>query len=165
MNWDEYFMRMVYLSSSKSKDPSTQIGAVNVINEQVLSTGYNGICRNVADHIPIRLTAPEKYYWFEHAERNSCYLAARKGIRLEGATMYTQDIPCADCCRAVVQSGIKELVIHKQWHDLWNKIQGNNWHESQDRSCQMLAEAGIPIIMFDKELSIYTLIKGKKQLV
>lgn len=165
MSWDEYFMRMVYLCSSKSKDPSTQIGAVNVIDKQVLSTGYNGICRDVEDSIPSRLVAPEKYFWFEHGERNSCYSAARKGIKLEGATMYTQDIPCSDCCRAVVQSGIKELIIHKQWHDIWADMQGNNWHESQDRSCQMLEEAGIPIILFDQELGLYTLMKGKKQLV
>ena len=160
MNWDEYFMRMVYLVSSKSKDMSTKIGAVNVIDKQVLSTGYNGICRGVDDNVSERHVAPDKYLYFEHAERNSCYSAAREGIKLKGATMYTQDIPCADCCRGVIQSGIKEIMIHKQWSDIWKNILGNQWVESQNCSKVMLEEAGITVFILDQELGITTLMKG-----
>ena len=121
--WQEHFMRQVYLVSSMSKDPSTHIGAITVKDRQVLTTGFNGICRGVNDILPERNSAPDKYLWFEHAERNACFAAAREGIKVRGATMYTQDIPCADCCRAVIQSGITSLVIHEPWSLAWEQLE------------------------------------------
>lgn len=153
-------MKMVYLVSSKSKDQSTKIGAVTVSDKQILSTGFNGICRGVVDEPEDRNVAPTKYVYFEHAERNACYSAAREGIKLKGSTMYTQDIPCADCCRGVIQSGIKKIVIHDPWSKIWKDIQGNQWVESQNHSKQMLEECGIEVISMQQQVGIETLIKG-----
>ena len=76
-NWDELFLRHVYLIGSKSKDKSTQIGAVLVSDGGIISEGYNGICRRVNDTLPARNIRPDKYNWYEHGERNSIYNAAR----------------------------------------------------------------------------------------
>jgi len=164
-------MKMTYLVSSKSKDPSTKIGAVVVKpdSNQVLSSGYNGLCRGIHDpcnaedlNYGNRLVAPEKYFWFEHAERNSIYSAAKEGIRLDGAVMYTQDIPCHDCGRAVIQSGIKKIIIHRQWAEIWANLLGNSWPESQQRTKEMFVEVGVKVDVYDHELGLKTLIKGKE---
>ena len=191
MNWDEYFMRMVYLVASKSKDPRTQVGAV-VVNDdrQVLTTGYNGICRGVLDPADVnrntfvrvgscgfmplfesdedyqtirrREESPEKYLWYEHAERNSIFQAARIGVSLMGATMYTQGIPCCDCGRGIIQAGIKKVVVHKLWPR--NGLEGNKkqdvWTESITVSRKMFAEAGIMIDILETTLNVKGYIDG-----
>lgn len=158
-------MRHVYLVSGMSKDPSTQIGAITVKDRQVLTSGFNGICRGVVDHYPERLVSPGKYLWFEHAERNACFAAAREGIKVRGATMYTQDIPCADCCRAVIQSGITSLVIHGPWSRKWKELQGNSsgmdWSDSQNASFMMLREALVEVVTLQQQLNLTTLMKGQ----
>jgi len=159
-SWDELFMRHVYLIGSKSKDISTQIGAILVQDGGVVSEGYNGICRN--DKATERNKRPEKYYWFEHGERNAVYNAARNGIKTFGSIMYTNSTPCTDCARAIIQAGITEIVLHKQWENLWDKIKGEKWNGHDDRSMIMFNEAGVAARWFDKELGIKCMISEKE---
>jgi len=56
---------------------------------------------------------PAKYRWTEHAERNAIFSAARMGVSIVGATMYLPWFPCAECARAIVQSGIGALVAYQ----------------------------------------------------
>ena len=152
--WDEFFMRHVYLVASKSKDDSTKIGAVLVRDNTVISEGYNGICRKVNDGIVERNQRPEKYFWYEHGERNSVYNAARNGIKTLQSTLYTQACPCCDCARSVLQAGIKEIVLHKQWEDHWKVIKGEKWIGQDERSLVMFKEANIPVRYFNGVLDI-----------
>jgi len=111
-SWDEYFMRIVDLTKIKSKDRSTQVGCMVVKEEKIpLVMGYNGFPRGVSDDIDKRHERPIKYLFTEHAERNAIYAAARNGISLLGTTMYITGLPCADCARAIIQSGIKYIVV------------------------------------------------------
>ena len=114
-----YFMGMARFVKSKSKDRNTQVGAVIVAQDQaVKSTGWNGFPRGVGDDVNERHDRPAKYRWTEHAERNSIYNAARHGIATLGSTMYSTHMPCCDCARAIVQSGIVELVtVEPDWND------------------------------------------------
>lgn len=144
--WDEYFMTMVYLIAMKSKDPSSKLGAVIVgKNNEILSTGYNGFVRNVDDEIEERYERPEKYHWFEHAERNAIYNAARNGISLNDTIMYTNGTPCSDCCRAIIQSGLKTVIVH----DMWDNNNSEKWGDSAKRSRIMLSEAKINLRIYD----------------
>jgi dCMP deaminase len=148
LNWDDYFMNMVYLVAMKSKDESTHIGAVIVgPDREIRSTGYNSFVRGINDSIPERQIRPEKYFWFEHAERNAIYNAARIGVSTKDCTMYTNGVPCMDCARAIIQAGIKRVVVDKQWDD--NNV--DVWIEQAKRSLQMFAESGVDIsyISFD----------------
>ena len=113
MEWDRYFIEMATLVSKKSKDRSTKVGCVIVgPNHEVRTTGYNGFCRGINDDADDRHDRPEKYFWVEHAERNAIYNAARNGIPLEGCTAYVSNLlPCADCTRGMIQSGIKRIII------------------------------------------------------
>ena len=84
MNWTEYFLGLAEQVKLKSKDQSTQIGAVIVGEDnEVLSTGYNSFPRGMDDSKQERQERPEKYFWFEHAERNAIYNAARVGTPLK----------------------------------------------------------------------------------
>lgn len=142
VSWDDMFMSMVYLVASRSKDESTHIGAVIVgPDNEVRSVGYNSFVRGINDCLPERQERPEKYMWFEHAERNSIYNAALVGISTKGCVMYTNGIPCMDCARAVVQAGIKEVVVDKQWNDNNHDM----WLEHAKRSEKMFEEAGVSL--------------------
>lgn len=142
MSWDEYFMRLVYLAASKSKDRSTKIGAVIVREHQVVATGYNGFPSGVNDDVAVRHDRPLKYSWTEHAERNAIYCCARHGVSARGATMYTQGVPCADCARGVIQAGITKVITHADWGLATNP----RWLESCQISTEMLKEAGVELL-------------------
>lgn len=72
ISWAEYFRKIAHTIKLKSKDQNTQIGAVIVgQNNEIVSTGYNSFPRGIHDGMEHRQERPEKYYWFEHAERNT----------------------------------------------------------------------------------------------
>ena len=110
--WDRRFISLCSLVASWSEDNSRQVGAVIVgpANE-IRSVGYNGLPRKVnsGDQARHSRADGEKYYWFEHAERNAIYNAARVGIKVEACRIYSSLFPCADCTRAIIQSGIVQL--------------------------------------------------------
>ena len=112
MNWKDYFKNIAQQVKLKSKDKYTQIGAVIVGNDnEIVSTGYNSFPRGIDDNKQHRQERPEKYYWFEHAERNAIYNAARIGVSTKDCTMYlTCGIPCADCARGIINAGIRRIV-------------------------------------------------------
>ncbi|MEK6840902.1 MAG: deaminase [Nanoarchaeota archaeon] len=138
--WDNYFMTMVYLVASKSKDTRTHMGAVIVgPRKEIRSTGYNGFVRGLNDCVLERQATGEKQFWFEHAERNAIYNATLTGTPLLGCIMYTNGVPCMDCGRAIVQSGIREVIVDKKWKT--NNL--NEWDKRNRRTLEMFEEVGI----------------------
>lgn len=108
--WDHYWVSIAEVVKTRSNDPSCQVGAVIVrANNILVSTGYNGFARGVQHH-ERRLVkepgSPEKLRWMCHAEQNAIYNAARVGVSVEGATIYTTKFPCLICTNAIVQAGI-----------------------------------------------------------
>ena len=100
MTHDEYYFSIAEVVKLKSKDESTKVGCVIVGEDgQIISTGYNSFVRGIDDNVNSRQERPEKYFWFEHAERNAIYNASRSGICLLNSTIYVPGIPCADCMR------------------------------------------------------------------
>jgi len=114
-SWDEYYLDICKAVAARSKDPNTQVGCVIAgPAHEIRSTGYNYLPRGIRDDTPERLERPTKYLWMEHAERNAIYNAARCGTPLEGCTLYVEIMPCMDCARALVQAGIREVVISSE---------------------------------------------------
>jgi dCMP deaminase len=146
MNWTDYFLNIAEQVKLKSKDQSTQIGAVIVgVDNEVLSTGYNSFPRGLADDVESRQERPEKYFWFEHAERNAIYNAARVGTPLKGSSIYlTSGLPCMDCARGIVNSGIKKVYCKR----ICTTTNKEKWEESQKRSRELLIECGIEVIYY-----------------
>jgi dCMP deaminase len=110
--WDEYYLNICKVVATRSKDPHTQVGCIIAgPAHEIRSTGYNSLPRGIRDDVAERLERPAKYLWMEHAERNAIYNAARCGTSLEGCTIYIELMPCMDCARAIVQAGIREVVV------------------------------------------------------
>ena len=112
ISWDEYFMGIALLSAMRSKDDSTQVGACIVNSDnKILSLGYNGMpigCKDT-DMPWKRQGAPldTKYMFVCHAEFNAIL---NSGKDLKGAIIYTTLFPCNECAKAIIQSGISEIV-------------------------------------------------------
>ena len=148
-NWDEYFVKMADLVATKSKDRSTQVGAVIVGDgHTVLSMGFNGMPRGVDDSVGERHQRPAKYLYTEHAERNAIFAAAMNGVALKGSTLYLSGggLPCADCGRAIIQAGIKTVISRNK------PFEGKgDWEASMRASEAMFLEAGIQTIRLDEK--------------
>jgi dCMP deaminase len=147
MTWDEYFFNIVYQVALKSKDRSSKIGCVVVgPNNEIRSTGYNGFPRKINDDIDERHERPVKYIWTEHAERNAIYAAARVGVSLDGCAMYQSWHPCSECSRAIIQSGIKEIIIdNRNINPLKKNNISSRYEHDMVFSSEMLKEASISV--------------------
>ncbi|MBQ7225084.1 MAG: dCMP deaminase family protein [Clostridia bacterium] len=113
ISWDEYFMGVALLASMRSKDPNTQVGACIVDNEnRILSTGYNGFPSGCSDdEFPWERQGSfcdTKYPFVVHAELNAILNA--RGKNLTGAKIFVALFPCNECAKAIIQSGIKEVI-------------------------------------------------------
>ena len=114
LSWDEYFMSIAVISSMRSKDPNTQVGACIVKNNRILSIGYNGTPNGFEDKFfpwgREGQTLKTKYPFVCHAEMNA--ISNFEGIKkeLEGSKLYVTLFPCNECAKLVIQNGIKEII-------------------------------------------------------
>lgn len=143
ISWDEYFMGVALLASYRSKDPNTQVGAC-IIDDQnrILSTGYNGFPHGCSDdEFPWNRDASlgeTKYQFVVHAELNAVLNA--RGKNLSGSKLYVSLFPCHECAKAIIQSGVKEVVY------LSDKYNGT---ASDIASKRMLRAAGVTLTQFN----------------
>lgn len=144
--WDNYFLDIADVVRRKSKDPSTQIGAVIVGRDrQIVSTGFNGFPRNIDESDPARWERPIKYQFVEHAERNAIYNAARTGVSLKDCTLYLIGMgppctPCTACAKAVIQSGVTRVVGRSY------KALSKTWVNDFTFATALLQEAGVTLV-------------------
>lgn len=144
--WATRFMGMCEQIASWSEDRDHHVGCIIVgpVGQEIRTSGYNGLPRGVSSDQQSRFdrASGEKFFWFEHAERNAIYNAARMGVSLQDCTAYVNRFPCADCGRALIQSGIKAVVAPP--------IPENDGalDHSFQVSARMLREAGIEIIEY-----------------
>lgn len=113
ISWDEYFMGIAQLSAMRSKDPNTQVGACIVSSEhKIVGVGYNGLPIGVDDDlIPWQREGQwleTKYPYVCHAELNAILNAIRSDLK--GCRIYVGLFPCNECAKAIIQSGIREVV-------------------------------------------------------
>lgn len=146
ISWDEYFMGIAVLSAFRSKDPSTKVGACIVDqNHKVVSIGYNGMPRGV-DETQVSWEKGDgldsKYLYVCHAEFNAI-LNTRNGSALEGCSIYVTLFPCNECAKAIIQTGIKELVYADNKYEHTTETQA---------SLKMLKMAGVTIRKFEGRL-------------
>lgn len=127
LSWDEYFMGVAKLSALRSKDPSTQVGACIVGDDnRILSIGYNGTPNGFPDSdFPWDREGDAlntKYFYVCHAELNAILNFRGNRRDLEGARIYVALFPCNECAKAIIQCGIKEVVYLS---DKYNGTEGN----------------------------------------
>ena len=119
ISWDDYFMGVAILSSYRSKDPNTKVGAciVNPNTKRVISMGYNGMPNGCSDSdFPWTKTSDNesetKYPYVVHAELNAI-LNAKTSV--DGCYMYVTLSPCPECTKAIIQSGIKKIIYKNEY--------------------------------------------------
>lgn len=111
-SWNNYFLNLCKIVSTRSKDPNTQHGAVIVDNQnKIVSTGYNGSARTIDDSL-IDWSRPNKYLYILHAEENALWSAEKRN--LENCVIYVTGKPCSKCMLRIAHSGIKRLVFGNQ---------------------------------------------------
>lgn len=128
LKWDEYFMAIAKLTAMRSKDPSTQVGACIVSNDnRILSIGYNGAPNGYDDDkFPWDREGENlntKYPYVCHAEMNAIlnYRGSKKDF--ENAKLYVGLFPCNECAKIIIQSGIKEIIyLSDKYADSENNI-------------------------------------------
>ncbi|MES2850930.1 MAG: dCMP deaminase family protein [Bacteroidota bacterium] len=137
ISWDEYFMGVALLSAKRSKDPSTQVGAC-IVNQKnkIVGAGYNGLPIGCDDNeFPWEKQGDflqTKYPFICHAELNA--ILNNIGMDLQGCKIYTALFPCNECTKAIIQSGITEVIY------LSDKYEGNDIFKA---SKMMLNKAGV----------------------
>ena len=139
---DKNFLNIAKELSFASKCVSKQVGAVIVKDGRILSTGYNGThagYQNCSDFWDGKYTK-DHHDWSKtyeiHAEMNAIIWAARKGISIEGATIYVTLEPCSECSKNLIASGIKRIVYEKSYEHTNSQIisrfiKDNNVHIEQ----------------------------------
>lgn len=143
LSWDEYFMGLSLLSAMRSKDPNTQVGACIVSEDnKILSVGYNGMpigCDD--DNMPWAREGDfldTKYPFVAHAELNA--ILNRPTVSLKNARIYVSLFPCNECAKAIIQSGIKEVVY---WQ---NKYAGTDGVKASEMMFRM---AGVTLRQYE----------------
>ncbi len=140
ITWDEYFMGVAVLSSLRSKDPNTQVGACIVSEDKkIIGVGYNGFPTGCSDdNLPWEREGEwleTKYPYVCHAELNAILNSPMPSLK--GATLYVALFPCNECAKAIVQTGIKKVVY------LSNKYEDADMTKA---SRKMLEAAGIELV-------------------
>ena len=152
ISWDEYFMGVAMLSGMRSKDPNTQVGCCIVSQDnKILSMGYNGLPKGCSDDVfPWDREGEDpldtKYVYTVHSELNA--ILNYRGGSLEGAKLYVSLFPCNECAKAIIQSGIKEVIYDSNKYENSTAVQA---------SMRMFDAAGVNYHQYhrsDREITI-----------
>jgi len=121
LSWDEYFISLAYLISSRSPSKRLQVGSVIVKDNRIISAGYNGYPAG-APHISIVIDNHEQNAI--HSEQNAVSDAAKRGVSIENSTIYVTHFPCINCAKTIISSGIKNVKYHENYknNDLVKKL-------------------------------------------
>lgn len=112
--WDHVFLKIAHAMAERSKDPSTQCGAVLVASDNVLlSTGFNGPPPEMSDELVPWDKRPDKYAFIIHAEENALFFGVQSHglLRMKGSTVYCTHHPCSDCVLRLIRHGVRRVVI------------------------------------------------------
>jgi len=148
LSWDQYFMGVALLSAQRSKDPNTQVGSCIVDHRnRIVAIGYSGFPTGCSDdELPWEREGPPlatKYPFVCHAELNA--ILNRNSADISGCTIYTTLFPCNECAKAIIQSGLAEVVF------LSDKYSDSD----TDKAAQIMFDlAGVRTRKFTEELKI-----------
>jgi dCMP deaminase len=117
-DWDAYFMEIAQVVASRATCDRKHVGAVLVRDRMILSTGYNGSIRGMphCDEVG-HLMENGHCVATIHAETNAVLQAARNGVRIDGAHLYTTASPCWPCFKLIANAGIRRIVYGEFYRD------------------------------------------------
>jgi dCMP deaminase len=117
-SWDEYFMNIARVVSSRSTCDRKFVGAVIVRDKTILSTGYNGSIRGMPHCSEVGHMMEDNHCVATiHAESNAILQAAKNGVSIDGASIYVTASPCWNCFKQVANAGIRRIVFGEFYRD------------------------------------------------
>jgi dCMP deaminase len=117
-SWDEYFMNIARVVSSRSTCDRKFVGAVIVRDKTILSTGYNGSIRGMPHCSEVGHMMEDNHCVATiHAESNAILQAAKNGVSIDGASIYVTASPCWSCFKQVTNAGIRRIVFGEFYRD------------------------------------------------
>ena len=147
-DWDEYFTEMARLVSTRSNCVSRKVGAVITVDNQIVSTGYNGAPKGLKHCVDnggclrklnnIESGTRQEICRAVHAEQNAIISAAIKGVSIKGGTLYVNTYPCSICTRMLINAEIKRIVYDSDYSDQLSK--------------EMLDESKIEVVKYKKKV-------------
>ena len=148
----KYYQLVRVMANLFSKDNSTKVGCLFIApgTYEILTLGYNGMPRGVNEDAEHRWIRPQKYDYFEHAERNAIFNAARTGTSLLGSICIVTLFPCCDCARGIIQSGSR-MVVSLDPFKMNDEATIERWGDKWKTSMEMLKEAGVYIYFLTEE--------------
>lgn len=146
-SWDEYFMEIADVVAKRSNCVSRKVGAVITVDNQIVSTGYNGAPKGLHHCVDqggclrklnkIESGTRQEVCRAAHAEQNAIISAAVKGVSIKGGTIYTNTYPCSICTRMIINAEIKKIVYDSDYSDPLAK--------------EMLDESGIKVLRLKRK--------------
>jgi len=124
--WDEYFMSIAELVSTRSTCLRRAVGAVLVKDKRILATGYNGAPSGLRHCLELgclrqekKVPSGERHELCRglHAEQNAIIQAALHGVSTRGATLYCTNHPCVICAKMLINAGITQVIVREQYSD------------------------------------------------
>ena len=106
ISWDDYFSKIVSVTSERSPCERLKVGCLLVINNRIISQGYNGFLPGCPHNSIVRDNHEQATL---HAEQNAIIDCAKRGVTCKGATAYITHYPCIICTRLLLASEIKEI--------------------------------------------------------
>ncbi|MCB8816245.1 deoxycytidylate deaminase [Desulfosporosinus shakirovi] len=147
-SWDSYFIQMAQVVARRSTCLRRQVGAVMVKDKQILSTGYNGSPSGLqhCDEVgclrqSLGVPSGERHEICRavHAEQNALVQAAKHGVAIAGADLYTTHQPCVLCTKLLINAGIKRVIYTHSYPD--------------HLAVEMAREAGLELVKFGEDIS------------
>ena len=121
---DETLMHVAYVMAARGTCPTRQVGTVIALDGRILATGYNGAPSGMrhCTHAPVVYDEPTiakepPCTNAVHSEANAISFAARYGISVMNATLYTTSMPCGSCAKLIIQSGIQRVIYDQEYRD------------------------------------------------
>jgi len=151
-SWDEYFMKISKVIGERGTCDRGYAGTVIVKNKRILTTGYVGApvglphCDEVGHELHEVINSDGKHSKHcirtTHSEQNAIVQAARLGVSIDGATLYTKMTPCYICAKMIINAGIVRVVCGKKYH-------------GGERTLEVFKEAGVKIEVLSDEMVMY----------
>ncbi len=151
-SWDEYFLQMAELVGSRGTCDRGRAGTIIVKEKRLLATGYAGSpiglphCDDVGHEMHIVTnedgSTSQHCVRTTHSETNAISNAARFGVPIDGATMYSKMVSCYACAKIVVNAGVKRFVALRDYH-------------KSDRTKEIFKKAGVKLEIINKDIEKY----------
>jgi len=133
VDWHTYFMNIARQAATRATCDRKHVGAVIVRDRTILSTGYNGSIRGMPHCDDIgHMIENDHCVATVHAEANAIIQAAKNGVRIDGAEIYTTASPCWNCFKLIANAGIGAIYYGEFYRD--------------QRSIEVASQIGVKLI-------------------